>query len=317
MLPQTFRGVSLTNNSFEDLTLTAGQVSFTKYYNQSGHRRLGSYYGELPGDRDSHHLSWLGGTWGGIEGFTSSLYAAELQNVWKQYYADVDYTYEIDDNWSLNPGAHYYKTVDSGDSLLGRIDNNTYSLHFAVGYRQHTVTAVLQKVNGNTPFDYINQGDSIFLDNSQQYSDFNGPNEKSWKLQYDYDFVALGLPGLSASASYSRGKLDLTRVDPDSPATAAGTAPTARTPSTGNATSTCSTWSRAVRPGPLAAPALGHPPRHRRLQRGGQRHRRIPGDRRLSHRRVLSPARWALRRAQRWRNSSPGVKPKSPLKAAM
>ncbi|MGV8488577.1 OprD family outer membrane porin, partial [Pseudomonas aeruginosa] len=56
MLPQTFRGVSLTNNSFEDLTLTAGQVSFTKYYNQSGHRRLGSYYGELPGDRDSHHL---------------------------------------------------------------------------------------------------------------------------------------------------------------------------------------------------------------------------------------------------------------------
>ncbi|MBK4512870.1 OprD family outer membrane porin, partial [Enterobacter hormaechei] len=108
MLPQTFRGVSLTNNSFEDLTLTAGQVSFTKYYNQSGHRRLGSYYGELPGDRDSHHLSWLGGTWGGIEGFTSSLYAAELQNVWKQYYADVDYTYEIDDNWSLNPGAHYY-----------------------------------------------------------------------------------------------------------------------------------------------------------------------------------------------------------------
>ncbi|WP_163969021.1 OprD family outer membrane porin, partial [Raoultella planticola] len=86
----------------------------------------------------------------------------------------------IDDNWSLNPGAHYYKTVDSGDSLLGRIDNNTYSLHFAVGYRQHTVTAVLQKVNGNTPFDYINQGDSIFLDNSQQYSDFNGPNEKSW-----------------------------------------------------------------------------------------------------------------------------------------
>ncbi|MBN0647015.1 OprD family outer membrane porin, partial [Pseudomonas aeruginosa] len=45
----------------------------------------------------------------------------------------------------------------------------------------------------------------------------NGPNEKSWKLQYDYDFVALGLPGLSASASYSRGKLDLTRVDPDSP----------------------------------------------------------------------------------------------------
>lgn len=310
MLPQTFRGVSLTNNSFEDLTLTAGQVSFTKYYNQSGHRRLGSYYGELPGDRDSHHLSWLGGTWGGIEGFTSSLYAAELQNVWKQYYADVDYTYEIDDNWSLNPGAHYYKTVDSGDSLLGRIDNNTYSLHFAVGYRQHTVTAVLQKVNGNTPFDYINQGDSIFLDNSQQYSDFNGPNEKSWKLQYDYDFVALGLvlarqagpdPGRSGQPRLRR-LVQRRRQERQ----ALGTRPRPAVRGPGRSGQ-----------GPLATPALGHPPRHRRLQRGGQRHRRIPGDRRLSHRRVLSPARWALRRAQRWRNSSPGVKPKSPLKAAI
>jgi hypothetical protein len=40
MLPQTFRGVSLTNTSFEGWMFEGGQVSFDKPYNQSGMRRL-------------------------------------------------------------------------------------------------------------------------------------------------------------------------------------------------------------------------------------------------------------------------------------
>jgi hypothetical protein len=156
-----------------------------------------------------------------LPGLTSSLYAAELKDIWNQYYYDLDYTYALNDVISLNPGVHFYHTQDTGDALLGHIDNNTYSLHFTVGVGNHAITAAYQRVNGNTPFDYISQGDSIFLDNSQQYSDFNGPNERSWKLKYAYDFNGLGLPGLTAALSYSRGELDLTKVDPESPGYAA------------------------------------------------------------------------------------------------
>ena len=219
MLPQTFRGVSLVNQSVADLRLEAGQVSFTKFYNQSGHQRFDSSYGRFPDERKSQHISWLGGTWNGSPGLSSSLYTAELQDVWKQYYADLDYNWQLNERISLNPGLHYYKTEDTGDQLLGDIDNNTYSLHFTVALADHSLTAVYQKVNGNTPFDYINQGDSIYiyLDNSQQYSDFSGPNEESWKLQYAYDFSGLGVPGLATTLAYSRGELDLTKVNPNSP----------------------------------------------------------------------------------------------------
>ncbi len=62
------------------------------------------------------------------------------------------------------------------------IDNNTYSLHLTLNAGAHTVTAAYQRVNGDTPFDYINLGDSVYLDNSRMYSDFNAPNERSWKL---------------------------------------------------------------------------------------------------------------------------------------
>ncbi|WP_223554541.1 OprD family porin [Pseudomonas sp. BF-R-01] len=216
MLPQTFRGVSLTNHSFDGFLIEGGQASFTKPYNQSGHTRIGTSYGSLAEGDESQHLNWAGVAWSGLPGLTSSLYAAELKDIWNQYYYDLDYTYSLNERVSLNPGLHVYHTQDTGDALLGNIDNNTYSLHFTVGVGNHSVTAAYQRVNGNTPFDYISQGDSIFLDNSQQYSDFNGPNERSWKLKYAYDFIGLGLPGLTSAVSYSRGELDLTKADPDS-----------------------------------------------------------------------------------------------------
>ncbi|MGE1155407.1 OprD family porin [Pseudomonas kitaguniensis] len=216
MLPQTFRGVSLTNHSFDGWMFEGGQASFTKLYNQSGHRRIGTSYGALPNTADSQHLNWAGVSFSGVPGLTSNLYASELKDVWHQYYYDLDYTYALNDWVSLNPGLHYYHTQDTGQSLLGNIDNNTYSLHFTVGVGNHSVTAAYQRVHGDTPFDYITQGDSVYLDNSQQYSDFNGPNERSWKLKYAYDFAGLGVPGLTSAVSYISGKTDLTKVDPNS-----------------------------------------------------------------------------------------------------
>ncbi len=216
MLPQTFRGVSLTNHSLDGWMFEGGQASFTKLYNQSGRRRIGASYGVLPNTADSQHLNWAGVSFSGLPGLTSNLYASELKDVWHQYYYDLDYTYALNDWVSLNPGLHYYHTQDTGQSLLGNIDNNTYSLHFTVGVGNHSVTAAYQRVHGDTPFDYISQGDSVYLDNSQQYSDFNGPNERSWKLKYAYDFAGLGVPGLTSAVSYISGKTDLTKVDPNS-----------------------------------------------------------------------------------------------------
>src|SRR5689334_8368518 len=60
MLPQTFRGVSLTNHSVDGLMIEGGQASFTKLYNQSGHTRIGTSYGTLAEGDESRHLNWAG-----------------------------------------------------------------------------------------------------------------------------------------------------------------------------------------------------------------------------------------------------------------
>jgi hypothetical protein len=212
MLPMTFQGFSLTNTSFDHLTLDAGQASFTKTFNSSGNDRISTYYATLPEGEHSQHMDWAGATYTGVPGMTSSLYGSQLKDIWNQVYYDLDYNWALNDLVSLNPGFHYYHTQDSGQALLGTIDNNTFSVHLGLTVGHQTVTASLQKVNGNTPFDYIFDGDSIYLDNSQQYSDFNAPGEKSWKLQYAYDFVGWGLPGLTSSLAYTRGTMDLTKA---------------------------------------------------------------------------------------------------------
>uniref|UniRef100_UPI00403875DE OprD family porin n=1 Tax=Pseudomonas bambusae TaxID=3139142 RepID=UPI00403875DE len=212
MLPMTFRGVSLTNNSIDHLILDAGQVSFNKLFNQSGNSRLGTYYGTLPDGQKSQHMSWMGASYNGVPGMTTSLYASQLKDIWSQYYYDLDYVWQVSEQLSLNPGFHYYHTQDSGKALYGSINNNTFSVHLGMTLENQTLIASMQKVNGNTPFDYILDGDSIYLDNSQQWSDFNAPGEKSWKLQYIYDFAGWGLSGLTSSISYIRGTMDLTKA---------------------------------------------------------------------------------------------------------
>lgn len=71
----------------------------------------------------------------------------------------------------------------------------------------------MKKNHGNTPFDYVGTGDngpgeggdSIFLANSVQYSDFNGPGEQSWGVRYDLNMTPYGVPGLSFMIRYING----------------------------------------------------------------------------------------------------------------
>jgi imipenem/basic amino acid-specific outer membrane pore len=79
-------------------------------------------------------------------------------------------------------------------------------------------------VNGDTPFDYIGVGknnrggDSIFLANSIQYSDFNAPGEKSVQARYDLKMAEYGVPGLSFMTRYVKGwDIDGTNTPAGSP----------------------------------------------------------------------------------------------------
>ncbi len=199
VLPESFRGVTLQNTSLEGLSLQGGRLSGMSQPNESGmDKGFSTFYA---GRVDSPWIGYVGGDYSVNQHLSLSLYGSRLKDAWNQYYAGGAASYPLSDDVSLFGDINYYKAVDEGKKLLGEFDNTIWSAKVGA----HSLAVSHQRNNGNDDFDYLRQSDSIFLNNSIQYSDFNSPKERSWMLRYDLDMQAFGIPGLSFMTRYAKG----------------------------------------------------------------------------------------------------------------
>ncbi|WP_109511161.1 OprD family porin [Pseudomonas ovata] len=209
LVSQSASGISLQSSEFAGLDLEAGH--FYSGTSQDETNRNGSIWANYAGVT-AKTADFAGGKYSITDSLGVAFYAANLEDVWNQYYANINYALPLGGDQSLAFDANLYRTVDEGSAKAGSISNTAFSGSVAYSFlAAHTVTLALQKINGDTPFDYIGigdnnrGGDSIFLNNSIQYSDFNGPNEKSAQVRYDLNMTPYGVPGLSFMARYVKG----------------------------------------------------------------------------------------------------------------
>ena len=203
LLPESFTGVTATNTSIEGLTVQGGRLHAMSQPVSSNMRdNFATFYA---GPVNSPWAGYFGGDYNLNKNVTLSLYSSRLKDAWNQYYAGTVLNYSLSNELSVFGGLNYYKAVDEGKKLLGDFDNNIWSGKVGVKYGAHTLALSHQRNNGNNDFDYLRQSDSIFLDNSIQYSDFNSPKERSWMVRYDLDMTSYGVPGLSFMTRYGRG----------------------------------------------------------------------------------------------------------------
>ncbi len=204
LLPESFKGVTVVNESIDGLTLQGGRLHAMSQPQESTSR--GDFATFYAGQVDSPWVGYFGGDYALNENLGFSLYSSRLKDAWDQYYAGMWWTHELSDGFSLFGGLNYYNATDEGKKLLGGFSNNIYSGSIGVSYGPHRLALSHQRNNGDDDFDYLRQSDSIFLDNSIQYSDFNSPKERSWMLRYDLDMADFGVPGLSFMARYATGQ---------------------------------------------------------------------------------------------------------------
>ncbi|BBP78765.1 outer membrane porin, OprD family [Pseudomonas gingeri NCPPB 3146 = LMG 5327] len=233
LFQQTARGFQLQSSEVKDLDLEAGhfyagssqdQTAMDQQLRATYAGKIGAGKANAGANLDVKSADYLGGKYAINENLTASLYGAKLKDLWNQYYANVNYTLPLAAQQSLNFDFNIYRTTDTGSALAGDIDNTAFSFATAYSFlNAHTITVAFQKVRGDTPFDYVGVGDrnnrggdSIFLANSIQYSDFNGPGEKSWQVRYDLKMAEYGIPGLSFMARNIHGTgIDGTHADVD------------------------------------------------------------------------------------------------------
>lgn len=203
LLPESFRGATVANTSIEGLTLQGGRLHAMSQPNSSSMRDgFATFYA---GSVDAPWIAYLGGDYAINKNVGVSLYTSRFKDVWNQYYAGTSLSYPLSENVALIGGLNYYRAVDEGKKLLGSFDNNIWSGKTGVQFGAHTLTVGYQRSNGDDDFDYLRQSDSIFLDNSIQYSDFNSPKEQSLQLRYDLNMQPFGIPGLSFMTRYAKG----------------------------------------------------------------------------------------------------------------
>jgi imipenem/basic amino acid-specific outer membrane pore len=209
LLPQTASGVSLQSSEIKGLDVEAGR--FTSGNSQDETNRDGDIWALYAGVT-AKSATYGGGKYAVTDNLGVGFYYNKLEDVWNQYYGNVNYALPLTDNQALAFDFNIYRTTDTGSKKAGDISNTAYSLSAAYSFlAAHTLTLAFQKVNGDTPFDYIGigdnnrGGDSIFLANSIQYSDFNAPGERSWQARYDLNMAPYGVPGLSFMTRYISG----------------------------------------------------------------------------------------------------------------
>jgi imipenem/basic amino acid-specific outer membrane pore len=204
LLPSSAEGFQVLSTDIARLSVDAGHFTSGNGVNSTNNDGpLSAFYARI----DAARVDYFGGYYRATDRLKLGAFAANYQDIWKQYFASADYTFTIDELQRLTLAVAGFRTEDTGQSLAGHIDNNTWSASLAYSRGPHKLTVARQVVNGNQPYDYLGfgtmPGDAVgFLANKSQNADFNLPHEHSWQVRYDLDLVAFGVPGLTLMGRY-------------------------------------------------------------------------------------------------------------------
>lgn len=206
LFPQTFQGWMLTSEELSKLTFTAGRLNEVTDRDQtaSGKLMLNNKNSRFTSSATADHFNVLGAEYAITDTLTGSYQYGELDDVYRQHFFGVLGSMPLGAG-KLKADLRVALSDDSGRAAGGKVDNQAYNGMLSYSQAGHTFGAGYQQMAGDTAFPYLD-GTDPFLINFVQINDFAGAKEKSWQLRYDYDFAALGIPGLTFMTRHVSGE---------------------------------------------------------------------------------------------------------------
>ena len=199
LLASTFRGGLLTSQEIDGLTVNGGRLTNANLRDSSSNDDIG--YGAATSD----HFDFGGGTYAFNPQLAVTYYYAKLEEIYRQQFVGLVHTLPLAEGMSLRSDLRYFDSRNDGAERAGNIDNRNFNAMFTLGVRAHKFTATWQQMSGDSAFPFVNGGDP-FTVNLVTYNTFTRAGLDSWQVRYDYDFVAMGIPGLSFMTRYTDGR---------------------------------------------------------------------------------------------------------------
>ncbi|WP_181297289.1 OprD family porin [Pseudomonas sp. Q2-TVG4-2] len=206
LLPNIYRGAWLQSKELEGLTFDLGMLDRTSYRDSSDYEEMTVFTGgsrniQLGNAATSDEFLFAGGRYQFMPELTGSYYYGGLDGIYDQHNFNLVHIMPLSDNQSFKTDLRYVRSTDDGGS---NVDNNAFGALFTYKLGGHGFTGGYQKMSGDTGYAYISGGDNTLI-NLLQINDFGNEDEKSWQVRYDYDFAAMGIPGLSLMTRYVSG----------------------------------------------------------------------------------------------------------------
>jgi len=202
-LPQTFEGGMLTSREIDGLMLTAGQ------FRQNSPRDDGSMedmFMQGAAGATSDRFNFIGGEYAfNGKRTTIGLWAGELKDVYEQQYVQLLHVQPLGDDLALTANLGYFQGDENGSARAGKLDNKTYSGLFGLKFGGNTFYVGLQKVSGDSAWMRVNGTSGGTLANDSFNNSYDNAGERSWQLRHDYNFAAVGIPGLTMMNRYISG----------------------------------------------------------------------------------------------------------------
>ncbi|KAA0980226.1 OprD family porin [Pseudomonas sp. ANT_H12B] len=202
-LPQTFQGGQVTSSEISGLTLYGGQFQGNSPRNDGSMEDM--FMNGKSAALTSDRFNFGGGEYAFNDKRTQvGVWYSELSDIYQQQYFNLSHSQPIGD-WTLGANLGYFIGKEDGSALAGDLDNKTAFAMLSAKYGGSTFFVGLQKLSGDDAWMRVNGTSGGTLANDSYNSSYDNAKEKSWQLRHDYNFVVLGIPGLTMMNRYISG----------------------------------------------------------------------------------------------------------------
>ena len=217
LLPQTFRGTTLSSKELEGLTFNAGYIDRVNKRDSSNYQPLAiaSPNRRFNGAATSSHMAYAGGDYQLSQQLSLRAYHAEVDDLYTQNTLALLHQLPLGDG-TLTTDLRSFFSRDTGSAKAGEVDNQNLSA--LVGYKLggHSISLGYMHSSGDTATPYLAGTELMGLSELTMSSDFLNAKERTWQAIYDYDFTAVGIVGLRSRLRYVRGdNIELAALNAD------------------------------------------------------------------------------------------------------
>ena len=205
LLPSTYSGELVTSQEVDGLTLNLGRLEKQNLRDSSNNDEM-SYAGV-----QSSHLDLAGGTYAINPHLAATYYYAQMQDIYSQHFIGLVHELPLAEGVNLRSDLRYFDTCEQGSHELrspsrvdgGKIDNRFFNGIVSLSMGAHKFGLGYQNLSGDGDFAF--PGLDPYSVNLVTINVFTKAETDAWQARYDYNFAALGLPGLAFMTRYVDG----------------------------------------------------------------------------------------------------------------